>query len=67
MSISSSCASAVDNLASFYWRHVGAVAAGQPDTVCVGLGGPGSGPPHGAAQMAAHVSVVGIGERGLHS
>ncbi|KXZ55001.1 hypothetical protein GPECTOR_3g165 [Gonium pectorale] len=61
VSISSSCASAVDNLASFYWRHVAAPAAGHPEA-SVGLtGGPGElrgggAPPPGAQQMAQHVA-----------
>ncbi|GIL63010.1 hypothetical protein Vafri_17171 [Volvox africanus] len=60
VSVSSSCASAVDNLASFFWRHVASAAAGHPET-SVGLsggpGGPGSSaPPHGAQQMAQHVA-----------
>ncbi|KAG2425473.1 hypothetical protein HXX76_013683 [Chlamydomonas incerta] len=48
-----SCASSVDKPASFHGYHVAfcaSLASGQPG-VSVGLGGPGSGPPHGAAQM----------------
>ncbi|GFR52397.1 hypothetical protein Agub_g14907, partial [Astrephomene gubernaculifera] len=37
-SISSSCASAIDNLASFFWRHVASAAAGHPEAA-VGLTG----------------------------
>ncbi|EFJ44129.1 hypothetical protein VOLCADRAFT_65225 [Volvox carteri f. nagariensis] len=32
VSVSSSCASAVDNMASFFWRHVASAAAGHPET-----------------------------------
>ncbi|KAG2485018.1 hypothetical protein HYH03_016221 [Edaphochlamys debaryana] len=62
VSISSSCASAVDNLASFFWRHVASAAAGHPEGAAVGLtGGPGgmgaaASPPHGAQQMAQHIA-----------
>lgn len=62
VSISSSCAAAVDNIASFYWRHVASAAAGHGAEGSVGLtGGPGgaaagASPPHGAQQIAQHIA-----------